>query len=274
MDFLRNPFAALLELSTFMLLIILVFWLVKGYALYLMAKSNGIEKPWLSFIPFGMQYIQGCLTGNVTLFGVPFDCKLVLPIGLAAVMMPLKLPFIGIVYAAFHFIALYKFYLDRKAESAVMYLVLSIAFFGVAESIIFYILSLPLREKGSPIREKGSPIREKGDSWGMNIKKVILIVSVFVVLAALYFFNPISGLYGTYEYDNRQSITFFGRFFIFSYRSSNSGETDSAIGFATMTDTRITLRTTDGEVAVYSFRRSRDALIMDGRYFYRQRTDN
>lgn len=136
---------AMIGVFVVLFIIVLVFYILKGFALYKMAQRQGIENAWLAFVPFGMDYIMGLLIGEVDVFGwFKIDARIGLPVGRVIGMFAAMVPVVGwlfpIAYCIYYFLALYRFYLSRKSESAVSYLVLSILFNMVAEGIIFFTL--------------------------------------------------------------------------------------------------------------------------------------
>lgn len=81
MDILQNDYAyntsydstgvAILYIYLIMFAVFFLFYVIsyvfKGIGMYTMAKRQGMEYPWLAFIPFARTYLHGELGGNVTL---------------------------------------------------------------------------------------------------------------------------------------------------------------------------------------------------------------
>lgn len=47
------------------LLVKLVSYVIKGFAMYRMAQRAGVDYPWLAFVPFARVYLQGELSGDI-----------------------------------------------------------------------------------------------------------------------------------------------------------------------------------------------------------------
>lgn len=58
--------------SIFILTVALSFYIFKSVSLYVFAKNNGIDKAWISFVPFANYYIVGKLAGRVRMFSMTF----------------------------------------------------------------------------------------------------------------------------------------------------------------------------------------------------------
>lgn len=73
-------------------------YILKGIGMYTMAKREGMENPWLAFVPFARTYLQGELGGSIT-----FKEKTMKNPGIWL----LALPFIGAAVCLVFYIALY-----------------------------------------------------------------------------------------------------------------------------------------------------------------------
>ena len=151
-EFLAGFILIFLVVFLIALFIAVVSGLVTGYGLYCMAKRQNIANPWLAFLPFGQSHILGALVGELELFNSKIDTKLVLPISRAAVavissilsfaapMLSFLFSIVSIAVMVFYFHVLYKLFMSRKPESAVLYTVLSILFNVIALPIIMIMI--------------------------------------------------------------------------------------------------------------------------------------
>lgn len=95
----------ILSIYLIILLVCLVFYLVsyilKAVGVYTMAKRQGMDYPWLAFVPFARTYLQGELAGSITLkkktVKNPGIWYLALPFIFSAVITVFYIIFIGVV---------------------------------------------------------------------------------------------------------------------------------------------------------------------------------
>ena len=173
------------------LLVILVFglafWIMRSLSLYTLAKRRGISKPWLSWIPFGSQWILGSLSDQyqhlvhgriksrrkilLTLYllsaviGVVGQCMSfmegeVTSSGGMIAMIAFSIFTAGISIASlvFYHMCNYDLYRSCDPKNAVAFLVLGILF-SVTEPF-FYLVSRK-KDLGFPRPEPAAPVCEE-----------------------------------------------------------------------------------------------------------------
>jgi hypothetical protein len=126
---------ALLAFGGFVVFIVFVLgiamYVLASLGLYKLAANQGIENPWLAWIPIANLYVLGRLIKNLKIqsYDIP-NIELVLPIGSVAIMILGNIPVIGwiiqLVYAVLFLFAIHKLYKMYRPDSAVLWLVLSI----------------------------------------------------------------------------------------------------------------------------------------------------
>lgn len=125
-------FLAVLGIFIFIFGIIgVTLYVLYSYSLYKMAVKQGIENPWLAFIPIAQTYTLGRLIKNLKVFDFEIPrIEVVLPVAALIVLVFNNVDFIGGLLSLANFIlmlfALNKLYKMYKPESATLYTILSI----------------------------------------------------------------------------------------------------------------------------------------------------
>ncbi|GFP76561.1 hypothetical protein [Clostridium fungisolvens] len=130
-------FFALLGFFLFFFSIIsLVLYIFMAYALYKMAVRQGLENPWVAWIPIAQLYILGKLIKGLKIFDyeVP-NIEIVLPVASIIFVVFRHVHILGTLVSLVNFIlvlfALNKLYKLYKPENATFYTILSILGFTV-----------------------------------------------------------------------------------------------------------------------------------------------
>jgi hypothetical protein len=106
-------------------------YILSAIGLSKLAANEGIENPWLAWIPVANMYILGRLIKSlrISTYDIP-SIELVLPIGCLAVMILGQIPVIGWIFNIAYFVlfifALYKLFNMYRPEHATLWLILSI----------------------------------------------------------------------------------------------------------------------------------------------------
>lgn len=123
---------AVLGFAIFIFLIIgIVLYVIFAYSLYKMAVKQGIENPWLAFIPIAQNYTLGKLIRNLKVFDYEIPrIEVVLPVAAVVVFIFNRVPVLGGLLSLANFIlilfALNKLYKLYKPDKATLYTVLSV----------------------------------------------------------------------------------------------------------------------------------------------------
>jgi hypothetical protein len=134
-------FLAILGFLFFIFLIVgIVLYVIFSYSLYKMAVKQGLENPWMAFIPIAQNYILGKLIKTLKVFDYEIPrIEIVLPVAALVVLALSQIEVLGSLISLANFIlmlfALNKLYKIYKPENAVLYTVLSI--FGLPVPFIF-----------------------------------------------------------------------------------------------------------------------------------------
>lgn len=134
-------FFAILGILLFVIaIIVIVLYFIYSYSLYKMAVKQGLENPWLAFIPIAQNYILGKLIKNLKVFDYEIPrIEMVLPVAAIVVLIFNQVDFLGGLLSLANFIlmlfVLNKLYKMYKPENATLYTVLSV--FGLPVPFIF-----------------------------------------------------------------------------------------------------------------------------------------
>lgn len=106
-------------------------YVLYSYSLYKMAIKQGIENPWLAFIPIAQNYTIGRLIKNLKVFDFEIPrIEVVLPAAALIVLIFNNVDFIGPLLSLANFIlmlfVLNKLYNMYKPENSTLYTILSI----------------------------------------------------------------------------------------------------------------------------------------------------
>ena len=137
-------FVILLAFSLVFILIAIGLHLLGSYGLYRLALNQGIDNPWLAWIPVTNMYILGMIIGKMSVFKFKIESpEWVLPMIYLGAMFFSGDKFFGpiaglvlIIVNAFAINALFKKY---KPESATIYTILSLIIVFIAPILIFTI---------------------------------------------------------------------------------------------------------------------------------------
>lgn len=118
-------------------------YILYSYSLYKMAIKQGIENPWIAFIPIAQNYTLGKLIKNLKVFDFEIPrIEVVLPAATLIVLVFNNVNFIGGLLSLANFIlmmfVLNKLYNMYKPENATLYTILSI----IALPVPFILFSL------------------------------------------------------------------------------------------------------------------------------------
>lgn len=125
-------FLAVLGIFIFIFGIIgVTLYVLYSYSLYKMAVKQGIENPWIAFIPIAQTYTLGRLIKNLKVFDFEIPrIEVVLPVAALISLVFNNVDFIGGLLSLANFIlmlfALNKLYKMYKPENATLYTILSI----------------------------------------------------------------------------------------------------------------------------------------------------
>ena len=106
-------------------------YILASLGLYKLASNQGIQNPWLAWIPVANMYILGKIikTLKIDTFEVP-SIELILPIGSLVVGILNSVPVLGwilrLAYLVLCCFALHKLYKMYRPDQAVLWLILSI----------------------------------------------------------------------------------------------------------------------------------------------------
>ena len=126
-----SDISAILGTISIILILSIVFlislYILKSVGLYTMAKREGKDFAWISFVPFGCLFSYGLITGKTKLFEIEVDHpEFILP----ALLISTWLPYIGclstILFTIAYFAMLYRVYQSRTPNFATVLLILSI----------------------------------------------------------------------------------------------------------------------------------------------------
>lgn len=132
---------AVLGFAIFIFVIIgIVLYVIFTYSLYKMAVKQGLENPWIAFIPIAQNYTLGKLIRTLKVFDYEIPrIEIVLPVAALVVFALNRVAVLGNILSLANFIlilfALNKLYKIYKPENATLYTVLSI--FGIPVPFIF-----------------------------------------------------------------------------------------------------------------------------------------
>ena len=123
----------------------LVGYVLMALGLQRMATNEGIENPWLAWIPVGNIWIMGKLIKTIELGSNKWEqAELILVIAVAGSILLAAIPVIGtiisLVVAVLMILVNYKLYKLYAPEKAVMYLILTILFNMLAMGIILFMI--------------------------------------------------------------------------------------------------------------------------------------
>lgn len=118
----------------------IVLYIIYAYSLYKMAVNQGLENPWIAWIPIAQNYTLGKLIKTLNIFDYKIPrVEIVLPVATLIVLVLNRIPIISTLLSLANFIlilfALNKLYKIYKPENATLYTVLSI--FGIPIPFIF-----------------------------------------------------------------------------------------------------------------------------------------
>lgn len=134
--------AAILSTISIILILSVIFlislYIIKSVGLYTMAKKQGKEFAWLSFVPFGCLLVYGLITGKTKIYGIEIEHPEYL---LPSLLVSSCLPYVGcigtILFILAYFAMLYRVYQTRTPNFAVVLLILSI-FIPIVSPIILF----------------------------------------------------------------------------------------------------------------------------------------
>lgn len=121
----------------------IVNYVLMSLGLMNMAKNQNIDNPWLAWIPIGNLWIIGKIIKTVDLGEKKFEqAELILVIAAAASILLGAIPVIGtlisLAVTILYLLVVYKLYKMYAAQSAMLYLILTIVFAIIAPGIIFF----------------------------------------------------------------------------------------------------------------------------------------
>lgn len=132
-----DEFLVFLGLAFFIFVVIgIVLYVIFSYSLYKMAVKQGLENPWIAFIPIAQNYTLGKLIKTLRIFNYEIpQVEIVLPVAALVVLALNRIAILGSILSLANFIlilfALNKLYKIYKPENATLYTVLSIFGFTV-----------------------------------------------------------------------------------------------------------------------------------------------
>lgn len=123
----------------------IVGYVLMALGLQRMATNEGIENPWLAWIPVGNVWIIGKLIKTIELGSNKWEqAELILVIAVAASILLTAVPVIGTIIslavAVLLILVNYKLYKLYAPEKAMMYLILTIIFNIIAMGIILFMI--------------------------------------------------------------------------------------------------------------------------------------
>lgn len=134
-------FLAILGVLIFIFAIVgIVLYFIYAYSLYKMAVKQGLENPWIAFIPIAQNYILGKLIKDLKVFNFEIPrIEIVLPVASIVVLLLNQVDILGTLLSLANFIlmlfVLNKLYNMYKPVNATLYTILSI--FGFPVPFIF-----------------------------------------------------------------------------------------------------------------------------------------
>ncbi len=136
-------FAAFAGVGVIFMLIGLVNYVLISLGLMTMATNQGIENPWLAWIPIGNLWILGKIVRTIEFADKKYEkAEMILLIAAAASIVLSAIPLIGwlISLAVFvlNILVILKLYKMYAPENAVLYLILTIIFAIIAPGIIMF----------------------------------------------------------------------------------------------------------------------------------------
>lgn len=126
-------------------------YILSSIGLYTMAKKRHILYPWMAWIPVVRDHIMGVLIGD-TVFSIPYASTILPIVGTTTGMMTgimLKsnsgwvyalMVLLSIAVSVYSYGAWYRLFKIYDRKHAVLFLVLSILFFGLAAPIILFVI--------------------------------------------------------------------------------------------------------------------------------------
>ncbi len=142
--------AAFMVLIVACLVILIPFYVLRSLGLYRIAINRGMANPWIAWIPIVNNYIIGQCVGTVQIGTLTVtNTGLILgagPFVLMAASALTVIPILGgfiifvcsIAFSIFMLYCYYKFCQQYAPDNAVLYLILSIFFSGMADAIIIF----------------------------------------------------------------------------------------------------------------------------------------
>ncbi len=123
----------------------IVGYVLMALGLQRMATNEGIENPWLAWIPVGNVWIMGKLIRTIELGSNKWaQAELILVIAVAGSILLAAIPVIGtiisLVVAVLMILVNYKLYKLYAPDKAMMYLILTILFNILAMGIILFMI--------------------------------------------------------------------------------------------------------------------------------------
>ena len=124
-------------------LIGIVGYVLMALGLMRMATNEGIENPWLAWIPVGNLWIIGKLIKTIELGSNKWEqAELILVIASAASILLAAIPVIGTIVSIsvslLMLLVMYKLYKMYDPQNATLYIILSILFSFIAPGIILF----------------------------------------------------------------------------------------------------------------------------------------
>lgn len=125
-------------ISLVFFLVVVVLYLIFAFSLFKMAKNEGVENAWFSFIPILQSYIVAKIAEEVKIgsFVVPRP-ELVLTLGVLLGFIPFIGFLFSIAIAVVYYAALYAIYKKYRGDKAVVMLIISIVTAGIGTIVYF-----------------------------------------------------------------------------------------------------------------------------------------
>jgi len=134
--------------SLVILLLTIVFFILAyipfSFGIYQMASKQGLDMPWLAFIPLAQLYIVGLIVREIRFqsYQIP-QPQLVLPLAVILGWIVNRIPLINLVYSlalcALMILTTYRLYSIYKRDSAMLFTVLSLI--PIVGSILILVVS-------------------------------------------------------------------------------------------------------------------------------------
>ena len=136
--------ATILGTISIILIITVIFlislYLLKSIGLYTMAKKEGKDFAWITFIPFGCLFSYGLITGKTKIYGIEIDHpEFLLPSLILSSCLPYVGPLGTILFILAYFGMLYRVYQTRTPNFATVLLILSIVVPVLSPIVLFAI---------------------------------------------------------------------------------------------------------------------------------------